>query len=266
MTLVVAALSPDEVVMVADTMITFRDSPPDPNQHPVSRLLDPKVYQDSLPKIVLLDGGLAVGYAGADPVSQLRRLTGLRGASREVVLAVLETFHEAEFVVLSVEDGPRLWQVRDQKAVEYTLSCITWAGDEAAWATFWENWQGMSEISQDLPFLAQSSLQSLRMKALHPTVGGFLTRIAHTSDGFRYLANPEMVVASYPPLQIVNFVGTGDTFGALGYLLLPAGWGIVFRHAQPWDPIVIRAATAEQFIEIALAEHGENLVGGHDGA
>lgn len=117
-----------------------------------------------------------------------------------------------------------------------------------------------------------------------PSVGGYLTRVGGSDAGFTYMPDqmsigPEEMtgLVSLQPdgaarLQLMPAVGgdrstfelqcaagTPPTLGALAYLAVPPGVGVLFCHERPHVPVPIRASSLAELIDIAEAEHGQRL-------
>lgn len=262
MTLVVGAVKGEQGVLVADTKVTFgvRDGAIDDRERPPQGYAsvhdaNRAEYQNSVSKIVILDRHLAVGYAGDDPVAKIKHLVGLRGHSAEDVVDELAAVPDAHYVVLADVKSLRLWQVRQGAPEERTVTPgRAWAGDLDAYSVFQREWSRWPE-SMDVEFLASSSMQFPISFGTNESVGGFLTHLRRSHNGLHFVPHPaviaphrlELASSDYhgrtltmqyvvpdgvdPTFTFISAcAGAGDTFGASGYVILPAQWGVVFPH------------------------------------
>lgn len=129
MTLVVGAIKGSQGVLVADTKVIFgaRNGVVDAREPPPAGYVSVEdanrdEFKNSMPKIVVLDRHLAVGYAGEDPVTKLKHLVGLRGRSPEDVVGELAAVSNAHYVVLADSGELRLWQIREGEVDERTTT------------------------------------------------------------------------------------------------------------------------------------------------
>jgi hypothetical protein len=292
-TLVVGAVRGDQGVLVADTKVTFgvRDGVVDERERPPQGYASVQdanraEYRNSVSKIVILDRHLAVGYAGEDPVAKVKHLVELRGCTPEEVLEELAAIPDAHYVVLADGESLRLWQVHEGDADERTTKTgKAWAGDQDAYSVFQGQWSRWPE-PMDVEFLASSSMQFPISFGTNESVGGFLTQLRRSHNGLHFVPHPAVIapyrlelassdyrgrtltmqyVVPYGVDPTFTFIsacaGAGDTFGASGYVILPAQWGVVFPHDTPWQPVVIHAASVEEFVAKARSDHGQELHG-----
>ena len=290
MTLVVGAVSGRQGVIVADTKVTFPDLVNGERQRPPVGYTSVQAanrdeYKNSVSKIVILDRHLAVGYAGDDPETKIKHLVGLRGSSPEQVVEELATVPDAHYVVLADGESLRLWQVREGQPGDERGQTIgrAWAGDEDAYSVFQREWDRWPK-PMDVEFLASSSMQFPISFGTNESVGGFLTHLRRSVNGLHFVPHPAVIAPHRLELASSDYrgrtltthyvvphgvdptytficacAGAGDTFGASGYVILPAQWGVVFPHEAPWERIVIHAETVEQFVNIARTEYGQEL-------
>lgn len=291
MTLVVGAVRGQQGVLVADTKVTFgvRDGVVEGRERPPQGYVSVQEanrdeYRNSASKIVILDRHLAVGYAGDDPVGKIKYLVGLRGRGVDDVLDELAAIREAHYVVLADGESPRLWQVREGDIDERTTTTgRAWAGDQDAYSVFQREWSRWPE-PMDVEFLASSSMQFPISFGTNESVGGFLTQLRRSPNGLHFVPHPaviaphrlELASSDYhgrtltmqyvvphgvdPTFTFISAcAGAGNTFGASGYVILPAQWGVVFPHEAPWERVVIHAATVEEFIATARTTYGQEL-------
>ena len=293
MTLVVGAIKGSQGVLVADTKVTFgvRDGVVDERERPPEgyvSVLDANraEYENSVPKIVILDRHLAVGYAGDDPAVKLRHLVGLRGGSPAGVLDELSGVEDAQYVVLADGEPLRLWQVREGDVDERTTTTRkAWAGDNDAYGDFQREWSRWPD-AMGVEFLASSSAQFPISFGTNESVGGFLTQLRRSHNGLHFVPHPVVIAPHMLELASSDYhgrtltmhyvvphgvdptytfisacAGAGETFGACGYVILPAQWGVVFPHDTPWNPVIIHAASVDDFVAIARSDYGQELHG-----
>ncbi|MCP2264631.1 hypothetical protein ACFQHV_15775 [Promicromonospora thailandica] len=276
MTLVVADIHDgDRITMVSDTKITWAGD--------VTKTRH--TYENALAKIVILRADLAVGVAGNDPHGTIRLLTEVRDVTVDEMLERLRLERHAEFVIAAL-DPARLWMVRDGNVEPRTGGIRAWCGDGDAYSEFQEKYHQWGE-GQEVPFLLMSSEQGLTSFDSVSTVGGYTIRASGTpTEGFlfppdRMALMPEMQVTSarfehgnlkltleVPPggdptvSELIVFAGRGRTRGAIGLLHPLANAGRLFRHEHPYESVTVPASTPDEFVRIALEDHGQEVVYG----
>lgn len=174
--LVVAEAHDDRISLVADTKVTVSHDD-DVTRH---------VFENAFPKLLLLRDDLCVGLAGNDPEGVAGDLVAARQETVESVVHLAESMPYASFVIASLTPEPRLIQVDRGSVEDRTVLGRAWAGDEAAYSIFqrrYSEWPPGMEV----PFLLISSLQWLLSFGSAPSVGGYLTNVVSTPEGFRYL-------------------------------------------------------------------------------
>lgn len=241
-----------------------------------------KVFRNALPKTVILRDDLAVGLAGEDPAGMLQRLVGLHGETVERVLDSVANISAASFVVATLSPVPRLWAVSDGSVEDRSAIDRAWAGDHDAYELFQQRYhEWPSDVES--AFRLMSSMQWLLTFDPVDSVGGYLTRIATGSDGFRLVGDSTQVApwllegvvqALSDEIQltlrvpaggdgtwyrILPAVGRPPTIRALAYYVPQAGVAWLFPHESPWAPVPLRVNSVEDLLKSA-AEHGQALV------
>ncbi len=270
--LVVGKIHDGGVSLVADTKITYR----------IDDTRTCQVYENALPKLVVLRDDLCAGFAGNDPHGVLQRLVALRNQPVAAVLNASAAFGHASFVIASLEGSPRLWQVEDGRPQERSDIGQAWAGDEAAYELFQARCADWPP-GVDSSFQLLSSLQWLLNVGQVPSVGGFHTRVVAEAQGFRFagdatnIHSQELTAILQPSASGLTLeltsgcsadnpwftaecaVGAPPTIGALAYLIAGAGVGFVLPHAASWEPIKLPATSMPELIEKARVMHGQEL-------
>ena len=257
MTLVVAQIDGNSIAIVSDTKVTYRDD--------ATRTR--RTFENALPKIVLLNPMLAVALAGNVDDRLLTTVASLRGHSTTQVLNALHAVAAVTFLVADVEEM-RLWSVGNRHLEERTHLRRAWAGSRDAYEVFIRKEAEWPEDSS-MSFRLTTSMQFLTSFDVVDDVGGYtLTAIGQRSRGFafapmRQTTFPAMfdgfVFDASEVVQLQQFAGTGNSFGALGLWLANVQRGLLFTHEQPWVPVSIDAATAEAFVQSAAASLGQLL-------
>ena len=272
MSLVVGEVHDGGVSLVADTKVTHR--------HEDSRTR--QVFENALPKLVLLREDLCVGIAGNDPVGTLTTLVDNRARSLQDLTELAVATPHASFVIAALGPSPQLWQVRAGRAENRSSVGRAWVGDHDAYEIFQEQYAQWPD-GVDPAFRLLSSLQWLLTWNQVPSVGGYHTRVATTPQGFRFMADatnvgPEelhgfaaiddgkLTLHLRPTadgdqsfLPLLCAVGRPPTFGALAYYVAPAGLALLFSHSAPMEPIAFRARSLAELIEVAAVGYGQNL-------
>ncbi len=276
--LVVAQIHDGGVSLVADTKISFRHD----------ETLTRQSYRNALPKVLVLRDDLAIGITGNIDEHLLERLVRLRDSSVSDLLAAAERIAAAGFVVAALGPRQQLWHVHDGEREDASSRLRCWEGDVRAYDLFQQRYHEWPD-SMDSAFRLLSSMQWLCSFNRVPSVGGFVTRIATTSDGFRYAADPMTVgpwfldalaeattdgvnITFQAPaggdaqgFQVLPVVGRPPTIGALAYLLPEAHTAWLFPHETPWVRTAIRATSPEELIQSAKTLYGQSLTTDADG-
>jgi hypothetical protein len=255
MSLVVAEIADGKVHMVADTKITLTNGDEQWMRH---------VFKNAMPKIVPVRGDLAVGVAGWGPDRALEKILDKRTRQVGFLLDYMRGLSGTSFVVASIAETPRLWEVADGAIAELTEKKHAWRGDSAAYAKFryfYDGWpvdnaemRSMRLMTSIQPLLGPSPLSAAE------SVGGYLTRIASSDQGFVYMTDPSAFHID-PPMEIIPAAGRPPTRSALAYCIPQTNRAWLFTHDKPWESIEIHnVASLEALIE-AGARHGQALAG-----
>jgi hypothetical protein len=272
MSLVVAQVHEGLISLVSDTKVT-RVGHDGFTRH---------VFENAFPKLLILRDNLCVGLAGNDPENVADALIGARHQSVEDIARKAGSMPHASIIVASLLPEPQLLQIVQGSIEDRTSLGRAWVGDPDAYSIFQQRYSGWPAGVEE-PFLLVSSLQWLLSFGSIPSVGGYLTHIASTSNGFRYVpqtsfVGPEMLNSaagmvngnvevrfSTPPSGDTTVhshlcaVGVHPTPGALAYLLAPVGVAVLFPHDAPHKPIKMSVQSIGELVHRALAEHGQSL-------
>lgn len=252
MTLIAAAIEGNSVAVVGDTKISFDDD----------AIRSARLFQEALPKLVLLREELIVGVAGPGPARMIEDLVGHRDDDLFDVIQHLRTEREGDFVVATLSPA-RLWRVRDGRVEPVEPPSYAWAGDEEAFNRLRDLAGSWGPDVDEACRLKSSMDQLVSPLGQFPSVGGFGILAAATDEGFRFAPS------SFTIFGTTNFLdsyrgrilpGKAPTPGALGIYATDAGVGRVFTHDQPWAGIRILAPDADSFAELAESEHGQALL------
>jgi hypothetical protein len=175
MSLVVGAIDRRDAALVADTKITLDGGTRPPAGFGSVEAANRAEYGNSLPKIVVLDRSLAVGYAGEDAVGYLKQIVALLGQGLDEVLNGLSKIAGRQFVVLSARGETQLWQIRDGVPEDRTTVRRAWAGDPEAYELFQGHWH-LQSPDESVELLASAALQFPISFGAVSTVGGFMTQ------------------------------------------------------------------------------------------
>jgi hypothetical protein len=245
--------------MVADTFITW---PVGSAQERNNR----RPYENAMPKIVIARSDLAVGLAGDDAVRYAQEIVEARELPVTDMVAMLRGLG-GQFVVTSLNPQPQLYQIRCADVQSGSSMAWAWAGDEQAYKLFRRRRKEMETAAPQMDSLMTSMQWILSFRPV-PSVGGYMTRLATTANGFRFEGDPTMVnmplmvgpdgtPMPYPDdlqisYQIVPGVGCGETFGANAYWIPQSSTVRLFRHATPWKVETYRAGAADDVVAGAL--------------
>jgi hypothetical protein len=271
--LVVAQIHDGGISLVADTKITRCGD----------EAWTRRVFRNALPKLVIMRDDIAVGFAGEDPAGVLQRLVGLRGQAVKELLASVARIDSASFVVATLAPAPRLWRVSAGKWEERSAVGRSRAGDHDAYELFQQRYhEWPEEVAAD--FRLMSSMQWLLSFDPVPSVGGYLTRVATSLEGFRFVADPMVVgpwflegLSQVTPegfklmlevpvggdssgYQVLPAVGRPPTVEALAYYVPQARVAWLFRHEAPWESVTLQIGSIAELLESA-ADHGQTLAG-----
>jgi hypothetical protein len=272
--LVVGEFGSDTCVLVADTKLTW--SQDDQRTR--------RVYQEAIPKLVILRDDLCVGVAGEDPHGVIADLVANRDASPNTLLHHLSGRRHASFLVAS-SDPVRLWRIGDGSVEEIPRGRRAWIGSNEAFSHYQRlasQWAG-TPLEHDAVFLSLSSMQGIVSHGLDSTVGGHTVQVVLRSSGFRYAAlpttiGPEEVVfrAAVRPnnevrlqgtaapghdadlMRIVVAVGESPTPGALAFWIVEADHALLFTDEAPHRPITLTVTSADELVRVARS-HGQTL-------
>lgn len=250
MSLVVGEIDDSTISLVADTKITYQEDPTRTR----------RTLRHALPKLVILRTGLAAGHAGRGPERLLTALVAARELEIAATLANAVAIREASFVFASLHPAPQLWQVAGGEIEERSSIGRAWVGDPQAYECFQRRYHEWPD-GTPRTFRLMSSMQWLLNFEPVPSVGGYLTRVATTEDGFRYADDPATVGpnrtqvmhvtattdsltlqltvpdgADQTVYSILPVVGSPPTPGALAYLIPEAGIALLFPAHSPWAP------------------------------
>lgn len=251
MTLIAAAIDGTSVAIVGDTKITFDDD----------AIRSARLFEEALPKLVLLRDELIVGIAGAGPARMIEDLVAHRDDDLLDLLDHLRSERDGDFVVGALSPA-RLWRVRDGRVERVQPPAYAWAGDEEAFNRLRDlagSWG--PDVAED--FRLMSSMDQLVSPlGRFPTVGGFGILAAATDEGFRFAPSNFTIFGTTNILDSYScriLPGMTPTPGALGIFATGAGAGRLFTHEQPWVGIKVLAADADYFAERAKSEYGQTL-------
>jgi hypothetical protein len=248
MTLLVARIyDGDKIIFVSDTKVTWDLAPAVEDE-----------FADSVAKIVLLRGDLAVGVAGYDPHGRIRDLIALRSEPVEDLIVALCDDTRAAFVVAALEPA-RLWTVAEGRAVERSEIGVAWEGDEEAYADFRARYETewAKPPRPPVPFRMMTALQHLTSFRKVLSVGGFTIR-AHgdPENGFQFIGDKTFVLGG---ASLSVMVGQAETPGAIGMYDQSRGLGLLFRHESPDTAVQIVASNNREFGEVARDAFGQDL-------
>lgn len=270
--LVVAQMHDDGISLVGDTKITKK----------FDETWTRQVLRNACPKLVILRDDVAVGITGDNPDIVLRRLVGLRDQPVEVLLEAMLNIDYASFVVAALRPSPQLWKVSAGSTEERSSVGRCWAGDHDAYEFFQQRYHEWPEEIGPA-FRLMSSMQWLLNFNPVESVGGYLTRVAVTSEGFRFIADPMTVapwfleglahvtadafrLTLHVPLggdpngyQVLPAVGRPPTAGALAYYVPQTGVSWLFCHESPWEAVPLKTDSMPELIESARTNYEQIL-------
>ncbi|MGH3885689.1 MAG: hypothetical protein ACRDSZ_03810 [Pseudonocardiaceae bacterium] len=184
MSLVVAQIHDGGISLVADTKITYGLTEID-NRFDESRTR--RVFRNALPKLTILRDDLVVGVV--DEVKKAQpKLVNIRDQRVENILKELANIDYASFVVAALNPLLQLWKVSAGSIEEQSSVGRCWAGDRDAYEFFQQKYHEWPE-GIGSTFRLMSSMQWLLNFNPVESVGGYLTMVATTSEGFRFIAN-----------------------------------------------------------------------------
>ncbi len=272
-TLVVAQKHDGGISLVADTKITYKFDDESRTR---------KVFEEALPKLMILRDDLVVGITGAVEEA-LQQLIELRDQPIGDLLETLTSINYASFVVATLDPAPQLWKVNAGSTEERTSIGRCWTGDHDAYEIFQQRYSEWPDKTGSVLRL-MSSMQWLLAFDPIPSVGGYLTRVATTSEGFRFVADSVTVgpwflhcqnqatpdgltlTFSVPPggdpngYQVLPAVGRPPTAGALAYYVPQAGVAWLFCQESPWERVTLKTDSMTGLVESAAENYGQTLV------
>lgn len=253
MTLIVGAVEDTSVTITGDTKITFDED----------AIKSARLFDEALPKIVLLRDELAVGVAGEGPHRMIEDLVKVRGASVGEVLEHLRAERDGDFVVGRLNPA-RLYVVRGGRVAEVPEGEHAWVGDGSAYGIFKnlaDSW-----ISEDDEFTRlKTSMDSVVARGRSRTVGGFALAARTDNDRFRFIPTAFTIFGDtaedlFDTYEGQVLPGNDPTPGALGIYLGRAGVGRLFTHERPFEGIKILARDRATFAALARSEYGQSLL------
>ncbi len=270
--LVVAQIHDGGISLVSDTKIT----------HKFDETWTRQVFKNALLKLMILRDDVVVGITGDNPDIGLRWLVEFRDQSVEDLVKAMVNIDYASFVVAELGSSPQLWKVSAGSTEERSSVGRCWSGDHDAYELFQQQYHEWPE-EMDPAFRLMSSMQWLLSFNPVESVGGYLTRVATTSEGFRFIADPTMVGPWFleglsqatpdslrftfhaPPggdpngYHILPVAGRSPTASALAYYVPQAGVSWLFCHESPWKAVTLRTDSIPELIELAATKHGRAL-------
>jgi hypothetical protein len=251
MTLIVGALDGTSVTITGDTKITYDED----------AIKSARLFDEALPKIVLLRDNLAVGVAGAGPQRMIEDLVKVRDADLVDVLDHLRAERDGDFVVGALNPA-RLYEVRGSTVTPAPSAQRAWAGDGNAFEEFES--LAASWLAEDDEFTRlKTSMDSVVSRGRTNSVGGFALT-ARTDDGrFRFIPTAFTIFGVDDLLDTYEgqvLPGDGPTPGALGIYVSRAEVGRLFTHERPFEGIKIAAPDRATFADRAFAEFGQTLL------
>lgn len=252
MTLIVGAVDGETVTITGDSKVTYDDDP----------IRTARLFDEALPKVLILRDRLAVGIAGPGPARMIEDLLDRRDDDIVDVLGHLRTERDGAFVVGAL-DRAHLWEVRDGKIIDVPAGQHAWAGDEGAFRDF-ETLASAWPPGTDEYFRLKSSMdQFVGPLGRAKSVGGFGITATSGSGQFRYASAPFTIFGTDNLLDTYSgrvIPGGGDTPGALGIYIQRAEAGRLFPEGQPTRGVKIVAPDTRSFIDRAHADFGQTLV------
>jgi hypothetical protein len=248
--LVVGQIHDGGISLVADTKIT----------HKFDDTWTRQVFKNALPKLMILRDNFAVGITGDNPDIGIRRLVEFRDQPVEDLLNVMANISYASFVVAVLGSSPQLWKVSAGSTEERSSVGRCWSGDHDPYEFFQQRYHEWPE-KMDSAFRLMSSMQWLLSFNPVDSVGGYLTRVATTSEGFRFIADPVIVAPCLlgSGFQILPAVGRSPTAGALAYYIPQAGVSLLFCHESPWKAVTLKTNSMPDLIQSAATKHRQAL-------
>ena len=254
MTLIVGAFEDASVTITGDTKITY-----DEDAIRTSRLFD-----EALPKIVLLRDDLAVGVAGEGPHRIIEDLVKVRDADGSDVLDHLRVERDGDFIVGALHPA-RIYQVSGGKITPVTESEHAWVGDGSSYNSFRhlaETWvPGDDEFTR-----LKTSMDSLVARGRsQATVGGYALTVRTDAGRFRFVPTSftifgDTVDSFFDTYEGQVLPGDDPTPGALGIYMSRAGVGRLFTHERPFEGVKILAVDRAAFAARALNDYGQILL------
>ena len=273
MSRVVAEIHDGGISLVGDTKITYEGDPGRTRQ----------TFKYALPKLVILRHAFAAGYGGSQPQQLLRALIEARELAPTSILEMAAAIPNASFVFASLDPVPQLWQVVNGRIEDRLAIRRGWVGDQQAYDYFQCRYHEWPE-GTSAAFRLMSSMQWLLSFQPVPSVGGCLTRVVTTDDGFRYVADPVTIGPDRMELtrvqagpdsltlelavpdggdttsySILPAVGRPPTPGALAYLVPQAGTALLFPADSPWQAVRLRVGSMADLLTQAAETHGQVL-------
>jgi hypothetical protein len=250
MTLIVGAIDGESVTMTGDTKVTFDED----------AIKSARLFEEALPKIVLLRDNLAVGVAGAGPRRMIEDLMMVRDADLLDVLDHLCAERDGDFLVGALNPS-RLYEVRVGKITAVPEGQHAWAGDGRAFDDFEKLAASWPPDDDELTRL-KTSMDSIVSLGRSNSVGGFALT-ARTHEGrFRFLPTTFTIfgeVDMFDTYEGQVLPGAESTPGALGIYVNRGHVGQLYTHEHPFVGRKIQARDRGIFAARALSEHGQTL-------
>lgn len=106
----------------------------------------------------------------------------------EAILEALSAERYASFVVAALSPSRRLWKIKNGQLEEQTHIGRSWSGDPEANELFTRNYHEPpgGPDGDEVQFRLFAAMQRLLSMGELETIGGYLTRVSTTQDGFRF--------------------------------------------------------------------------------
>lgn len=286
MTFAIAAVLTDDdgrITLLADTKLTDN----------ICETRTRHVLTNPCLKTVIVDGDVAVSFAGDNPESALMFATGLRGRSSADVVEALRQYSayhaisdvSKSFIIAKRAPGPKLWRIVRGKVDDSTVLNQLWIGDPVAFSAYQTQYHA-ALLDRSTEYRMFASVAAIVTFDDIPSVGGYITRVSGDwLRPFRFQADqagmgPWMtdgvisrqggrrtlrlgVPAGFDPSshQKIAVPGGGDTYAALAFAIPEVNSAWMWTHAQPWRaPVKLsRLRSMGELVWTAQQQHGQLL-------
>lgn len=268
MTLIVARIIEDEIVVLADAKIT---NPSILRNNPLTGALK-----------LIATNDVCIGYAGSycvalDAIRDIRaRNTTDVGEIEDILFAAHTTSNmEADFIIASHIQGPRLTAISNSSVS--TGNSAAWIGDINAFTAYQRQYHNISTTDEDSRM--NNAMNEIIREGIFSSVGNFVTGVRGTSSGFRYCSSIQIFPisqtipsGSWTTIQFGSAQQGGYAYsimipltpntGVIGVYFFQGRVGALYHPIEQDHAIIYSNVNFEEFKEAVYSDYGLQIDGG----